>query len=113
MVEPNHGTEKMEERAGDLVGRSKRKKKKREGRTIIRIRSPATTMEKTTRKPAAAAMATTVGEWWRDCQAPFQTQQAIDNIPIYTKRRGLAHLPLTTGETPEEERKGAEVMGSR
>jgi len=52
----------MEERAGDLVGRSKRKKKKREGRTIIRIRSPATTMEKTTRKPAAAAMATTVGE---------------------------------------------------
>ena len=62
MVEPNHGTEKMEERAGDLVGRSKRKKKKREGRIIIRIRSPATTMEKTTRKPAAAAMATTVGE---------------------------------------------------
>jgi len=55
--------QKRRRSGGELVGQSKRKKK-REGGTFIRVCPATTTMEKAMRTPAALAMATTIGERW-------------------------------------------------
>ena len=96
----------------DFVGRSKWKKKRKGGIFGFALQPPQQRWRRGHRRHRQWPQQQESGGAALERPSGHNRLQILYHN-IYTRRRGPAHLPLTTGEMPEEERKGLKAMGSR